>query len=337
MNKSKKIFISGVAGFLGSHLADKFIEDGFNVIGCDNLIGGYIDNVPSQVDFFQYDCNHLNSIIKISKDCEIFYHCAATAYEGLSCFSPYLVSQNVFQNSVAVFTAAIVNNAKRIVFCSSMARYGNNKIPFTEDQKTNPVDPYGISKVAAENILQTLSNIHNVEYCIAVPHNIFGPRQKYNDPYRNVASIMINLMLQGRQPIIYGDGEQKRCFSYIDDCIFCLKEMAYSKNVLKQVVNIGPDEELITINKLAENMANILKFNVNPTYLDDRPQEVKLATCSSKKARELLGYRTNTSLKDGLIKTIEYIKKNKPRKFQYHLDLEIINNLTPKTWKNKIF
>ena len=337
MSKSKKIFISGVAGFLGSHLADKFIEDGFSVIGCDNLIGGYIDNVPSQVDFFQYDCNHLNSMIKISKDCEIFYHCAATAYEGLSCFSPYLVSQNVFQNSVAVFTAAIVNNAKRIVFCSSMARYGNNKIPFTEDQKTNPVDPYGIAKVAAENILMTLSDIHNIEYCIAVPHNIFGPRQKYNDPYRNVASIMINLMLQGRQPIIYGDGEQKRCFSYIDDCIFCLKEMAYSKNVLKQIINIGPDEELITINKLAENIANILKFNINPIYLDDRPQEVKLATCSSKKARELLGYRTNTSLIDGLIKTIEYIKKNKPKKFQYHLDLEIINNLTPKTWKNKIF
>ena len=96
MKKTKKIFISGVAGFLGSHLADKFIDDGFKVIGCDNLIGGYIDNVPSQVDFFQYDCNHLNSMIKISKDCEIFYHCAATAYEGLSCFSPYLVSQNVF-------------------------------------------------------------------------------------------------------------------------------------------------------------------------------------------------------------------------------------------------
>jgi UDP-glucose 4-epimerase len=337
MQKTKKIFISGVAGFLGSHLADKFIDDGFKVIGCDNLIGGYIDNVPSQVDFFQYDCNHLNSMIKISKDCDIFYHCAATAYEGLSCFSPYLVSQNVFQNSVAVFTAAIVNKAKRIIFCSSMARYGNNKTPFTEDQKTNPVDPYGISKVAAENILMTLSDIHNIEYCIAVPHNIFGPRQKYNDPYRNVASIMINLMLQGRQPIIYGDGEQKRCFSYIDDCIYCLKEMAHSEKVLKQVINIGPDEELITINKLAENIANILKFNVNPTYLDDRPQEVKLATCSSKKARELLGYRTNTNLKDGLIKTIEYIKKNKPKKFQYHLDLEIINKLTPTTWKNKIF
>ena len=116
-----------------------------------------------------------------------------------------------------------------------------------------------------------------------------------------------------------------------------LSDLLLIMKVLKQVINIGPDEELITINKLAENIANILKFNVNPTYLDDRPQEVKLATCSSKKARELLGYRTNTNLKDGLIKTIEYIKKNEPRKFQYHLDLEIINKLTPKTWKNKIF
>ena len=95
-----------------------------------------------------------------------------------------------------------------------------------EDDKINPVDPYGVSKVAAENILKILSKTHKFEYNIAVPHNIIGPKQKYDDPYRNVASIMINLMLQNRQPYIYGDGEQKRCFSYIDDDLFCLKEMA---------------------------------------------------------------------------------------------------------------
>ena len=87
---TKKVFISGVAGFLGSHLADNFLKQGYHVVGCDNLIGGYLDNVPSKVEFYQYDCNNLNSIIKISKNCEIFYHCAATAYEGLSCFSSHI-------------------------------------------------------------------------------------------------------------------------------------------------------------------------------------------------------------------------------------------------------
>ena len=93
-----------------------------------------------------------------------------------------------------------------------MARYGNIKQPYYEDDEPNPVDPYGISKLAAEKILINLSNTYNIEYNIAVPHNIIGIKQKYDDPFRNVASIMINLMLQNRQPIIYGDGEQKEVF-----------------------------------------------------------------------------------------------------------------------------
>jgi len=91
----KKIFITGVAGFLGSYLADAMIKDGHEVVGCDSLIGGYMDNVPPEVDFYQYDCNSLNSMVKITKDIDIIYHCAATAYEGLSVFSPYLVSKHV--------------------------------------------------------------------------------------------------------------------------------------------------------------------------------------------------------------------------------------------------
>jgi UDP-glucose 4-epimerase len=226
---------------------------------------------------------------------------------------------------------------KRIVFCSSMARYGTNKVPFREDYTPKPQDPYGIAKVAAEDILKNLCEVHNVEYVIAVPHNIIGPRQKYDDPYRNVASIMINLMLQNRQPIIYGDGKQKRCFSYVDDDLFCLKEMATSKKVLGQTINIGPDEEFITINELAEKIANQLKVNLNPRYMRGRPQEVLEATCSADKARKLLNYKTKTSLDDGISKMIEYIKNKGAKKFRYHLDIEIINSKTPDTWKKKIF
>ena len=336
-NNVKKIFVTGVAGFLGSHIADCFLDEGFQVVGCDNLIGGDLNNIPSGVEFYQIDCNDVKKLEKISKDCSIIYHCAATAYEGLSSFSPYLVTNNVFQNSISVFSAAISNNAERIVFCSSMARYGNNTTPFSEDQAPNPVDPYGIAKVAAENVLKCLCDTHKIKFTIAVPHNIIGPRQKYNDPYRNVASIMINMMLQGRQPIIYGDGNQKRCFSYIDDCIYCLKKMAFQENVVGEVINIGPDEELITINNLAEKIANLIKFNLNPIYVPDRPLEVKTATCSSDKARKLLQYQTSTSLLEGLSKTIDYVKKSGVKEFEYHLDLEINNNKTPQTWKDKLF
>ena len=332
-----KIFISGIAGFLGSHLADQFISDGHQVVGCDSLIGGELDNVPEKAEFYQYDCCFRNSMLKITKGCDVVYHAAATAYEGLSVFSPHLITQNIVTGSVSLFSAAIENKVKRIIFCSSMARYGTNKTPFLESYIPVPQDPYGIAKVAAEKILINLCNVHGVEFVIAVPHNIIGPRQKYDDPYRNVASIMINLMLQNRQPIIYGDGKQKRCFSYIDDDLYCLKKMATSKNVVGEIINIGPDEEFITINELAEKISNQLKFNLNPHYVKGRPQEVLEATCSADKARKLLNYKTKTTLDKGLSQMIKYIKDRGTKKFRYHLDLEIVNSLTPKTWKDKLF
>jgi UDP-glucose 4-epimerase len=174
-----KIFITGVAGFLGSHLADAMIAEGHHVVGVDNLIGGELDNVPSKVHFHQIDCNDFNHIQKISYGCDIYYHCAATAYEGLSMFSPHVVTQNIVGASVSIFSAAAANRAKRIVYCSSMARYGALEPPFTEDQRPRPQDPYGIGKLAAEEILRVLCETHDLEYVIAVPHNIIGPRQKW--------------------------------------------------------------------------------------------------------------------------------------------------------------
>jgi UDP-glucose 4-epimerase len=218
-----------------------------------------------------------------------------------------------------------------------MARYGSIKIPFRENDELKPVDPYGVSKVAAENILKILSKTHNVEYNIAVPHNIIGPKQKYDDPYRNVVSIMINLMLQKKNPIIYGDGNQKRTFSDIDDCIYCLDKLLIDPNIVSQVVNIGPDEEFVTINQLYRLLSNKLKFNLEPKYLEDRPNEVKEATCSADKARKILNYKTSISLDKSLDKIIHYISKKGPMSFQYNYPLEIDNEKTPLAWKEKLF
>ena len=338
MSQSKqKIFISGVAGFLGSHLADSFIKQGHHVVGCDNLFGGYLDNVPQEVEFYQYDCNFLNSMKKITKGCDIVYHCAALAYEGLSVFSPYVVSKNIYENSVSLLSASISNGVKRFVYCSSMARYGTNQVPFTEDLIAKPQDPYGIAKYAAEQVVKNLCETHGIEHVIVVPHNIIGPRQKYDDPYRNVASIMINLMLQGRQPFIYGDGNQKRCFSFVQDVINCLDAVATQQNVVGEVINVGPDEEFITINQLSREIADLLNFDLDPIYMPGRPQEVKLATCSSEKARRLFGYKTTYSLRQGLQEMIDHINDRGPKPFKYHIDLEIKNHLTPKTWNEKLF
>ncbi len=335
---AKKIFITGVAGFLGSHLADRFLQKGYDVAGCDNLIGGYLDNVPDAVEFYQYDCKYLNSMKKILQGVDAVYHCAATAYEGLSVFAPNLVTQNTFQISSSVISAAIAAGVRRFVYCSSMARYGTqDRVPFTEDMICKPQDPYGIAKYAGELLLRNLADVHGMQYVIAIPHNIIGPRQKYDDPYRNVASIMINLMLQGRQPIIYGDGEQKRCFSFINDDIQVLEKLLDAKNVQSEVINIGPDEEFVSINELAKVVAEILNFKLDPVYVPGRPQEVKLATCSAEKARKLLGYKTEYTMRKGLQEMADWIKTRGAKKFKYTFDIEIISSKTPKTWTEKMF
>jgi len=332
------IFITGIAGFLGSNLAEYYLKKNYKVSGCDNLVGGSLDNIDQKkINFFKANCEDFEMMKKITKDVDILCHAAAYAHEGLSSFSPVLISNNNVTGSVSVFTAAIVNKVRRIVYCSSMARYGNIKIPFKEEDELKPVDPYGVSKVAAENILKILSKTHNIEYNIAVPHNIIGAKQKYDDPYRNVVSIMINLMLQKKSPIIYGDGNQKRTFSDIDDCIYCLDKLLTDPQIISQTVNIGPDEEYISINQLYHLLSNKLKFNLEPKYLEDRPNEVKEATCSADKARKVLGYKTSVSLDESLNKIINYIKDKGPKEFKYNYPLEINNEKTPTAWKEKLF
>lgn len=333
-----KIYITGVAGFLGSHLATYYLSKGCEVAGIDNLIGGYEDNVPEGVDFCYGDLDRLEVVEEHVRGSDIVFHTACTAYEGLSVFSPSLVTRNTVQISVNAMVAAIKASVGRFVQCSSMARYGAQDVtPFTEDMSCKPQDPYGISKFSAELLLRNLASIHEIDLTIAVPHNIIGPRQKYDDPYRNVASIMINLMLQGRQPVVYGDGSQVRCFSDVDDDIGCLAQLAFSDKAVGETFNIGPDEEAVTILELATRIARIIGFDLDPVFLPDRPQEVKFATCSANKIRDYFGYETKITLDQSLERMIEYIDRRGVKPFKYHLPIEIINEKTPVTWRKKLF
>jgi UDP-glucose 4-epimerase len=325
-----KIYITGCAGFLGSHLADEFIRLGHKVSGIDNLIGGYLKNVPPKVNFTLGDCGDLALMERELEGIDVVYHCACTAHEGLSVFSPSFITSNTYGNSISVISAAVQNKVKRFVYCSSMARYGAIQIPFTEEMVCKPQDPYGIAKLAVENTLRILGEVHGMEYVIAVPHNIIGPRQKYDDPFRNVVSIMINRMLRGEAPIIYGNGTQKRSFSFISDVVSPLVKMATAP-VSGEVINIGPDDLFTSINELARVISP-----KKPIYHKDRPQEVKLAMCSNAKARKLLDYNPQKSLKDGIIEMIEWIREAGPKEFEYNLPIEIINDKTPVTWTKKL-
>lgn len=335
-----RVFITGVAGFLGSHLAGALVERGHQVVGIDNLIGGYPDNVPQGVDWYAGDCNDFEKLKKSMRACSLVYHCAATAHEGLSVFSPYENTKHGYAASAAVFAAACSLGVRRVVFCSSMARYGKGvgNLPFREIHTPMPEDPYGIGKVASEELLKNLCETHGMEWAIAVPHNIYGSRQKYDDPFRNVVSIFANLMLQGRQPYIYGDGSQERCFSHWSDVVEPLVRMGFDPDCNRETINIGPDQEVVTVLGVARRVADQLGVTLEPVFKSARPREVKYAHCSADKAREMLDYVPSVSLDEGIHETITWIKKRGPRPFSYHnLEIEIDNMLLPETWSRRLF
>ena len=333
---ARSVLITGIAGFLGSHIADAFLRAGDRVSGIDNLSGGSLRNIPSGAAYKAIDCTDFDAVsafIALHKP-DVIYHCAALAHEGLSVFSPATIGLSVYQGSVAVFSAAAAHKVRRVVFTSSMARYGHGRTPFSEGMIPAPVDPYGIAKVAAEDTLRVLGEVHRFEWVIAVPHNIIGPRQKYDDPFRNVASIMINRMKLGLPVIVYGDGRQTRCFSPIRDCLHSLVLMADAP-VSGEIINIGPDNGEISILDLAELCASAAGVDdIQMLHHADRPREVRHANCSSDKARRLLGFTQQQSLMDCLREMAAEIV---PKPFEYHLPIEIINELTPRTWRERIF
>lgn len=331
------VLVTGVAGFMGSHLADEFIKRGHRVVGIDNLVGGYYDNVPDAVEFYAKDLGDFDAVANHFEGIDLVVHTACTAYEGLSVFSPALVTRNTSHITTVALSASIKAGVKKFVHMSSMARYGTQEIvPFTEEMTPKPQDPYGIAKYASELLIKNICETHGMKYVILVPHNIIGPRQKYDDPFRNVASIMVHRMLQGKQPIIYGDGSQMRCFSFMQDVIDPLMVACETDIVDGMIINIGPDEEFITINELAIKIAKILDFDLDPIYMPGRPQEVLNANCSANLAREVLGYKTKKSLDSGLEDLCNWIKSQGVKKFNYHLPLEFITDKTPRTWVDHI-
>lgn len=324
------ILITGVAGLVGSNLA-KFLSNKHKIIGVDNLIGGYEENVPKNIIFIKKNCNDLTSEDFLNID--VVVHAACTAHEGLSIFSPKVITDNTYGISMNVLKCSIQAGVKKFIFTSSMARYGTqNHLPFTEDMIPKPQDPYGIAKYAFEESLKILSEVHGIDFCIVVPHNIIGPGQVYTDPFRNVAGIMINRMLQKKQPIIYGNGNQMRCFSDIEDVINPMIKIIETNIANGEIINIGPDKNFITINTLAKKIAKILNFELSPIYLEERPKEVKFANCSADKARMLLEYNPSIPIDETLYKMIEFVKNKGPSKFNFYLPVEIKSNGIPKTW-----
>ena len=323
-----KVLITGVAGLLGSRLADYLISEGVEVIGIDNLSGGHIDNVHPNVNFYNLDLQDksLRDIFKEHNPTYV-YHFAAYAAEGLS---PFIRTYNYNNNLVS--TANVVNecirhNVTRLIFTSTMAVYGHGSGGiFDEKQVPNPIDPYGVAKYGCEMDIQIAGEQHGLDWCIIRPHNVYGIKQNIWDKYRHVLGIWMYQKLNNQPITIYGDGTQTRAFSFIDDSIKPLWKAATTPGASKEIINLGGIEE-ITIKNASDVLLDIIG-STDVVHLEKR-HEVHFAVPTYQKSVDILGFEYKTSLKDGLRSMWEWANQQPmPDRFiwpEYELDNGIYN------------
>lgn len=325
------ILITGIAGLIGSRMADWIIENQpqYNVIGIDDLSGGYVENVNSKAIFYTRDIKDDISDIFEKYNPIYVYHFAAYAAEGLSPF----IRQFNYQNNL-VATANIVNNCitynvKRLIFTSTMAVYGEGEPPFSESYQPNPIDPYGVAKFACESDIQIAGVQHKLEWCIIRPHNVYGINQNIWDKYRNVLGIWMNQHMNKLPMTIFGDGKQTRAFSYIDDCLEPFWKCAVQENTLNQIINIG-GTKYYTINEANDILKEVIEGG-SVIYKEER-HEAKHCFPTYQKSIDLLDYKDSTPLKDGLIKMWEWAQKQ-PRREMFIWDKYEINKGLYSFWK----
>lgn len=322
-----RVLITGVAGLIGSHLAEYLLGKGYTVYGIDDLSGGYAENVPEEIPLYTINLGDRKRLKKVFNEIgpDYVYHFAAYAAEGLSPFIRNFNYSNNLLCSVNVINECIKNNVKKIIFTSSMAVYGKGRPPFRESAQPAPEDPYGISKYAVEMDLKQAYEQFGLRYSIIRPHNVVGVRQNIWDKYRNVIGIWIRRVLKGESIIIFGDGEQKRAFSNIKFCLEPMEKLMTQHD--GQVFNLGSDKEY-TLNDVAKIVQEVAKeFNLNPQveHLEAR-HEVKNAYCSHAKAEEWLNFKDKTNLRETIREMFIWAMKQEDRKVK-KMPYEIEKNM----------
>ena len=323
-----KIFVTGCAGLLGANYTRHLLANGHEVIGIDDLSGGYKDFVPKgeKFTFVKLNLEKRKKVSELFKEHQpdVLYHFAAYAAEGLS---PFIRNFNYRNNLIC--SANLINECitygTKFVFTSSMAVYGEQEPPFTEDKRPQPVDPYGIAKYAVECDLKLAHEQFGLRYNIVRPHNVLGIYQNIWDKYRNVIGIFIRKTLNGQPILVYGDGEQTRAFSDIKYYMEPFDKLLTDYD--GEIFNIGADK-YFTLNEVAKAVQEVgEKYGYEVPIEHGEPRhEVKHAYCDHTKAKTMLDFRDETNLLELIDSMFVWAMKQPNRKVK-HMDYEVTKDI----------
>ncbi len=325
--------VTGGAGFIGSHVVNHLIDLNHKVVVLDDLSGGIKENVNPKAILKIGSITDSDLVNNLFSEYHFtyIYHLAAYAAEGLSHFIRNYNYQNNLIGSINLINASVNHNIKCFVFTSSIAVYGTNTLPLIETQNPHPEDPYGIAKYAVEMDLQNAKNMFGLDSVIFRPHNVYGENQNIGDKYRNVVGIFMNQILKNQPLSIFGDGEQSRAFSYIDDVAPYIANSVNNKNAYNQIINIG-GSTTHTVKELAIEVNKAMKADLNIKILEKR-DEVLHAYSDHAKFESIFSPKVETSLENGLLKMAEWVKNHGSRTSNEFKNIEIEKNL-PESWKN---
>jgi UDP-glucose 4-epimerase len=329
---NSQVLVTGAAGFIGSHVCRHLINQGHQVLALDDLSGGFQDQVPVGARFVAGSVTDTALVNKLFAEhrFEHVFHLAAYAAEGLSHFIKHFNYTNNLLGSVNLINASVNYGVKCFVFTSSIAVYGRNQVPMTEASSPQPEDPYGIAKYAVELDLREAHEMFGLNYLIFRPHNVYGENQNIGDRYRNVIGIFINQAMQNKPMTIFGDGQQTRAFSYIDDVAPVIAASIARPACYNQTFNVGADQPY-TISELAQMVAKTMKVEPNIKYLEARNEVVNAYSSHAKVQSLFSDIIQNISLEAGVSRMTEWAKRFGPRQSQPFSGIEVRKNL-PASW-----
>jgi UDP-N-acetylglucosamine 4-epimerase len=319
MSIKRNILLTGGAGFIGSHIADAFMEDERvgKVRVLDNLATGLIKNIEHhfhdpRFEFMEGDIRNYDTCLQAAAGMDLICHQAALGSVPRSINDPLTSNEVNVTGTLNIFTAAKENGIKRVVYAASSSTYGDHPaLPKVEDQIGNPLSPYAVTKLVNELYARVYASAYCMEFIGLRYFNIFGPRQNPNGPYAAVIPLFAQALIDGKSPTINGDGSTSRDFTYVDNAVQAnlLALFAENKEALNQVYNIACGKQTSLV-ELFDGLKAYLSADINPTFGPERKGDVKHSLADISKAKRLIGYEVLVNVEEGLRETMKYYVKN---------------------------